>query len=59
MAVLREKDRMGLRGGGGGGGGGGRWGWAAIIYTLLDGLAYNTRGYFASCEVFFRAPKEF
>ena len=27
------------------------------IYTLLDGLAYNTRGYFASCVVFFRAPQ--
>ena len=26
-------------------------------YTLLDGLAYNTRGYFASCVVFFRAPQ--
>ena len=24
-----------------------------IIYILLDGLAYNTRGYFASCIVFF------
>ena len=23
------------------------------IYTLLDGLTYNTRGYFASCVVFF------
>ena len=30
---------------------------AANIYTLLDGLAYNTRGYFASCVVFFRAPQ--
>ena len=28
-----------------------------IIYTLLDGLSYNTRGYFASCVVFFRAPQ--
>ena len=26
-------------------------------YTFLDGLAYNTRGYFASCVVFFRAPQ--
>ena len=26
------------------------------IYTLFDGLTYNTRGYFASCVVFFRAP---
>ena len=26
-------------------------------YTLSYGLAYNTRGYFASCVVFFRAPK--
>ena len=25
---------------------------------LLDGLTYNTRGYFASCVVFFRAPQE-
>ena len=25
-------------------------------YTLFDGLAYNTCGYFASCVVFFRAP---
>ena len=25
-------------------------------YTLLDGLTYNTSGYFASCVVFFRAP---
>ena len=24
------------------------------IYTLFDGLAYNTCGYFASCVVFFR-----
>ena len=24
-------------------------------YTLFDGLAYNTCGYFASCVVFFRA----
>ena len=29
----------------------------AIIYILLDGLTYNTRGYFASCVVFFRAPQ--
>ena len=27
------------------------------IYTLFDGLAYNTCGYFASCIVFFRAPQ--
>ena len=27
------------------------------IYILLDGLSYNTRGYFASCVVFFRAPQ--
>ena len=27
------------------------------IYTLFDGLAYNTRGYFASCVVFFQAPQ--
>ena len=26
-------------------------------YILLDGLAYNTRGCFASCVVFFRAPQ--
>ena len=26
-------------------------------YTLFDGLAYNTCGYFASCVVFFRAPQ--
>ena len=26
-------------------------------YILIDGFAYNTRGYFASCVVFFRAPK--
>ena len=25
-------------------------------YTLFDGLTYNTRGYFSSCVVFFRAP---
>ena len=31
--------------------------YAPNIYTLLDGLAYNTRGYFASCVVFFRAPQ--
>ena len=29
----------------------------ATIYTLFDGLAYNTCGYFASCVVFFRAPQ--
>ena len=28
-----------------------------VIYILLDGLTYNTRGYFASCVVFFRAPQ--
>ena len=27
------------------------------IYTLFDGLAYNTCGYFASGVVFFRAPR--
>ena len=27
------------------------------IYTLFDGLAYNTCGYFASCVVIFRAPQ--
>ena len=27
------------------------------IYTLFDGLAYNTCGYFATCVVFFRAPR--
>ena len=27
------------------------------IYTLFDGLTYNTCGYFASCLVFFRAPQ--
>ena len=27
------------------------------IYTLFDGLAKNTCGYFASCVVFFRAPR--
>ena len=26
-------------------------------YILFDGLTYNTRGYFVSCMVFFRAPK--
>ena len=26
-------------------------------YILFDGFTYNTRGYFASCEVFFRGPK--
>ena len=30
---------------------------AMSIYILLDGLSYNTRGYFASCLVFFRAPQ--
>ena len=25
-------------------------------YILFDGLTYNTRGYFASCVAFFRAP---
>ena len=29
----------------------------ADIYTLFDGLTYNTRGCFASCVVFFRATK--
>ena len=24
-------------------------------YTIFDGLTHNTRGYFASCEIFFRA----
>ena len=28
-----------------------------VTYTSLYGLTYNTRGYFASCLVFFRAPK--
>ena len=28
-----------------------------LIYTLFNGLAYNTCGYFASCVVFFRAPQ--
>ena len=27
------------------------------LYTLFDGLAYNTCGYFASCAVFFRTPR--
>ena len=27
------------------------------IYILFDGFTYNMRGYFASCVVFFRAPK--
>ena len=27
------------------------------IYILFDGFTYNTRGYFASCVVFFRTPK--
>ena len=26
-------------------------------YILLDGLTYDTREYFASCVVFFRAPQ--
>ena len=26
-------------------------------YILFDGFTYNTHGYFASCVVFFRAPK--
>ena len=26
-------------------------------YILFDSLTHNTRGYFASCVVFFRAPK--
>ena len=29
----------------------------SVKYTSFDGLAYNTRGYFASCVVFFLAPK--
>ena len=33
------------------------WEWRHI-YTLFDGLTYNARGYFASCVVFFRAPKK-
>ena len=32
----------------------GRW---VHIYILFDGFTYNTRGYFASCVVFFRAPE--
>ena len=27
------------------------------IYTLFDGLRDNTRGYFTSCVLFFRAPQ--
>ena len=27
------------------------------IYTLFDGFTDNTRGYFTSCVVFFRAPQ--
>ena len=27
------------------------------IYILFDGLTYNTRGYFASCVVFFPSPE--
>ena len=30
---------------------------SGIINLLFDGFTYNTRGYFASCVVFFRAPK--
>ena len=30
---------------------------STFLYTLFDGLAYNTCGYFASCVVFFRAPQ--
>jgi len=34
------------------------WNLNAInTYMLFDGLTYNTRGYFASCVVFLRAPK--
>ena len=29
------------------------------VYTLFHGLTYNMRGYFASCAVFFRAPKAY
>ena len=29
----------------------------SIKYSLFNGLTYNTRGYFASCVVFFRAPQ--
>ena len=32
-------------------------GFFIVIYTLFDGLAYNTCGYSASCVVFFRAPQ--
>ena len=32
-------------------------GYSGNKYTLLDGLAYNTHGYFASCVVFFRGPQ--
>ena len=32
--------------------------WLCNIYTLFDGLAYNTCGYFVSCVVFLRAPQE-
>ena len=28
-----------------------------FTYILFDGLTYNTRGYFASCVVFFQVPK--
>ena len=41
-----------------------RTSWALLIssytvnkYTLFDGLAYGTCGYFASCVVFFQAPQ--
>ena len=30
---------------------------ACNIYTLFDGFTDNTRGYFTSCVVFFRAPQ--
>ena len=30
--------------------------WQSKIYILFDGFTYNTRGYFASCVVFSRAP---
>ena len=31
--------------------------WDGNTYIFLDGLSYNTRGYFASCVVFFQAPQ--
>ena len=31
---------------------------AVNIYTLFDGFTDNTRGYFTSCVVFFRAPQD-